>query len=53
MRIVLHEQECKVETAQKHERPVHSAWFQSLWVQADKENNTKCNALSDAAGYER
>lgn len=32
MRTVLHEQECKAETARKHERWFHPAWFQSLWA---------------------
>lgn len=36
MHTVLHEQECKAETAQKHGRWSHPAWFQSLWARASK-----------------
>ena len=36
MRTVLHEQECKAETVQKHERQFHPSWLRSFWALAGR-----------------
>ena len=36
MHTVLHEQECKEETVQRHGRWFHPSWFRSLWTRVSR-----------------